>query len=136
MFSASKSFLIKLIVITTILLGVGLLLFSTILTAYAFPAFPFLIIYFFSITFLTHSILVKYADIRFARFSTIYMLITGVKLFVNIIFLVIYIWLYTKTAFPFIICFLITYITYTVFEVVSLLAHFKEKNQPPSIIVH
>lgn len=136
MLSLGKNFLIKLIAITIVLITIGLILFNTCLSVYSFPAFPFLILYFFSITFITHSILVKYANIRFARFSSIYMLITGVKLFINIIFLVIYIWLYSTTAFAFIISFLITYVSYTVFEVISLLSDLKEKNQPPTIIVH
>lgn len=135
MFSFGKNFLIKLTVLSLILLVTGLILFNTCLSLYSFPAFPFLIIYFFAITFITHSILVKYANIRFARFSSVYMLITGVKMFVNIIFIAIYIWLYTKSAFAFIISFLVTYITYTILEVVLLLSHFKEKNQPPTIIV-
>lgn len=134
--SFGKNFLVKLIIITIVLLTLGLLLLGTILSKYSFPAFPFLVMYFFAITFVSHNILVKYSKIRFARFSSVYMLITGVKMFVNIIFLIAYIWLNTRSAFAFIISFLIIYISYTIFEVVALLSHFKEKNEPPTIIVH
>ena len=131
-----KNFLIKLIVLTFIILTSGLLLFNTCLSKYNFSAFTYIVIYFFSLTFLTHSILVKFSNIRFARFSSLYMLITGAKMFINIIFLAVYVWLYSKSAFVFILSFLVTYISYTVFEVIALLAFFREKNKPPTIEIH
>lgn len=131
-----SNFFIKLMAVTVSLMAVGLLLFNTCLEKYYFPAFPFIVLYFFALTFITHNILVKISNVRFARFSSVYMLITGIKMFVNIGFLVIFIWQHPKTAFPFLISFLVVYFSYTIFEVVALLSHFKSRNSPPTIIVH
>ncbi len=132
----NKNFFLKLLTITAVIITIGLLLFNTCLNKYYFSAFPFIVIYFFALTYISHSILVKISNIRFAKFSSLYMLITGIKMFVNIGFLVLYIWLQPKFVFPFLISFLIIYFSYTVFEVVSLLLHFKQKNNPPVIVVH
>ncbi|MBI5218318.1 MAG: hypothetical protein HY958_05255 [Bacteroidia bacterium] len=131
-----KVFIIKLTVLSVVFLAVGFLILSGCFTQYYFTSFPFLICYFFILTLTSHFILLKIENLRFAKFSSYFMLITGIKMFMNILFIVIHVWFQRKTAFPFLISFILLYLGYTLFEVISLLIHYKKKNSPPTIIVH
>ncbi len=72
-----------------------------------------------------HAILVKAGGERPARFSTFYMGSITTKLFLYVIFLVIYVLVDKQNAPVFLITFFVLYLCYTVFETYSLLNDFK-----------
>ena len=84
------------------------------------PAVPFLIPFFFSITLIFHYLQLKAINKTFARFTASYMLLTFSKLFLLLIFLLIYVFQFPNEAIPFIVWYFLLYIFYTMFEAISL----------------
>ncbi|MHC1708472.1 MAG: hypothetical protein AB9842_13255 [Bacteroidales bacterium] len=92
------------------------------------PALPYLIPLFLSVNIVIHYILLKTTAKKFSSFVSYYMAGTMGKLLLYIIILLVYIYLHRADALPFTLTFLLLYILYTTFEVISLLAN---NTQPP-----
>lgn len=73
-----------------------------------------------------HYFTIKASNERPQLFPTYFMAITGVKMLVYIVALAIYVLIYTNSAIPAIITFLILYVVYTILEVVSALRILKK----------
>jgi len=123
-----KKFVYRILIFSIIVMAVAFLLFSTVLNKFYLPVFPFLILYFVIVTIGVHAVLLKAGNQRPARFSTFYMGSITSKLFLHIIFLVVYILADKKGAVYFLIFFFILYLCYTIFETYSLLNDFKDKS--------
>lgn len=78
-----------------------------------------------SVTILTHYLLTKAGEKNPAHFIRSYMALTGVKLFLYLIVIVIYCLVKPATAMNFSIAFLAIYFLFSSFEVIALLKHFK-----------
>lgn len=92
------------------------------------PALPFLIPFFLVLGFGVHAILLKMSGNKFSRFVNAYLVASFLKLFLYLIVMVIYIYLNRHDALPFAITFLLLYILYSIFEVISFLSA-KSENQ-------
>ena len=123
-----KKYITRLLIFSTILSTISFGLFSFVLPQYYLPIFPYLITFFISVSILVHVILLKASNFRIAKFSTFYMGSTTAKLFLYIIFLIIYVLVDKENAVPFLLTFFILYFLYTIFETFSLLIDLKEKN--------
>ena len=123
-----KKYIIRLLVFSAILSALSFGLFSFVLQQYYLPVFPYLIAFFIIISILVHVILLKASNFRIAKFSTFYMGSTTAKLFLYIIFLIIYVLVDKENAVPFLLTFFVLYFLYTIFETFSLLIDLKEKN--------
>lgn len=99
----------------------GYMVFFLIPVQYYTPTYPFLIVFFFALTLIVHSLLQKAIDKRPARFINQFMLITFLKLFFVLIIMVIYALVNASDAIPFIITYFILHILFTTFEVISIL---------------
>lgn len=77
-------------------------------------------------TALIHFLLIKASEKSPKKFITHFMAITGIKLFLYLIIVLIYVLLKGKAALGFIVLFLVFYLLYSVFEIVTLLRHFKK----------
>lgn len=84
------------------------------------------LLFFIITTALIHIVLVRAAAQDPKKFVTYFMGMTAMKLFVYLIIILAYGLSNRETAQGFIICFLITYFFYSVFEVVTLMRHFKK----------
>lgn len=120
-----KKFIFRILIFTAILSVIAFLLFSTVISKFYLPVFPFLVGFFVLTTIGIHAILVKAGGERPARFSTFYMGSITTKLFLYVIFLVIYVLVDKQNAPVFLITFFVLYLCYTVFETYSLLNDFK-----------
>ncbi|MEI6576458.1 MAG: hypothetical protein WCO63_09805 [Bacteroidota bacterium] len=118
---ALKSLLSRYIVFTVIVavlaFGISMFLPMRMRT----PALPFLIPFFLILGVGIHSSLLKMKEERFARFVNAYLVASFLKLFVYLIVLMVYDYINRKDAIPFSITFLVLYIAYSVFEVITFL---------------
>jgi len=105
------------LVVAVVIFGISMLLPAGMRT----PALPFLIPFFLILGFGVQAILLKMSGNKFSGFVNAYLVASFLKLFLYIIVIGIYIYLKRKDAMPFTITFLILYIVYSVFEVLSLL---------------
>jgi hypothetical protein len=116
-----KRFIINIAGISVVLTLIGWLIFSQFIPEYYLPVFPFLILFFVVTSVLIHAYQLYLAKKDFAKFTRSNMLITFFKLVVYSSFAVIYMASDRDNAKVFVICFLVLYLVYTVFEVFSLI---------------
>ena len=121
-----RSFYISLAIFSLAVLG-ALLLFQHYASARFQTSFFWIIWAFFvGSTALIHFILTKAAEQDPKKFVNYFMGITALKLFTYLIIIMIFGLLNRDNAVGFIICFLITYFLYSIFEVATLMKHFKK----------
>jgi len=120
-------YITRLLIFAAVLSLVVYGLFTTVLEQFYLPIFPYLIAFFVSISVLVHFILLKASNYRIAKFSTFFMGSVTLKLFMYIIFLVVYVLLDKENAVSFLITFFVFYLAFTIFETISLLIDLKEK---------
>lgn len=82
--------------------------------------------FFIIVTALIHIVLVRSAEQSPRKFITNFMALSATKLFLYLMVIVIYALLKGKAALGFVILFLVLYFLYSIFEVVTLLKHFKK----------
>lgn len=85
----------------------------------------FVVMFFFLLSGYSHYTLIKVAKEKMIRFSTKFMMLSGIKLFVSLIFISIYLYFNRVNIVPFIIVFLVSYVVFTTLEVTSLLKMLK-----------
>ncbi len=121
-----RSFYISLAIFSLAVLG-ALLLFQHYASARFQTSFFWIIWAFFvGSTALIHFILTKAAEQDPKKFVNYFMGITALKLFTYLIIIMVFGLLNRDNAIGFIICFLITYFLYSIFEVATLMKHFKK----------
>ncbi len=130
-----KKFIFFSFFISLLCFGLSTLLFNFCCGQYYFKALPLLPLYFFLLYAITHYLLLKKADAKFGKFSAMFILMTGIKMILNITIIVIYVFQDKTRAIPFLIVFICYYIIFTIFEVVSLLNYFKKKKTEPTVLV-
>jgi len=116
-----KKFIINIAVISIVLFLTGWLIFSQFIPQYYLPVFPFLLVFFVATAIAIHAYQLQLAKKDTAKFTRSNMVITFLKLFLYSAAAIVYIAVDTKNAKPFVICFVLLYIVFTVFEVFSLL---------------
>ncbi len=109
------------------------LIFSAIIAVVAFvtafflpdnlvtPAMPFLLLFFVSISLITHYMVIKSFAKRMSQFANFFMISIFVKLLLYIAIIVVYAILNPKDLLPFVITFFVFYLFYTLFELVEIL---------------
>ncbi len=115
-------FVKRLIIFSLIIMIISLAVSYFIPKIYITPSLPYLIIFFFSVTAVVYYYIIKASEQRFARFVTVFMLTTFLKLMLYLTVLLIYIFLISrKNSVPFIAAFFIYYLLFTIFETVYIL---------------
>jgi len=122
-----KLFLFKVSILSVALLVIYGILINSFLKLYSFNIFPFLLLYFIVITICTYFILLKTNALSQIKFINRYILLTTIRLFLNIIIIIVYLFNYKSTAIIFVITFLFLYAIYSVFEIISILSIIKKK---------
>ena len=114
---AFKKFLIKEAILTVSLGLVALILFQTVLKTYYHPVFWLNFFIIASLTGILHFSVLKVSKEGYSRFSSRFMMISGIKMMAYLVFILVYALFNTDHAKFFLITFLILYFIYTFFEV-------------------
>lgn len=115
-----KSYILRLGLISVFLLIGSSALFLTVLKPWFNYIFPFVILYFFLFNSFQHFKLLKLSKGDPRVFHTNYMAWFGVKLFLNLSFVIVYVLLNRSQALSFVLFFAFCYVVYTTFEVIAL----------------
>ena len=124
-----KQFIINITIISTALVLIGWLIFSKFIPQYYLPVFPFLLLFFVLSSLMIHAYQIQLAKKDLSKFTRSNMLITFFKLFLYSAFAIIYIAVDTSNAKVFVICFVLLYLIFTVFEVTSLVSITSKNNK-------
>lgn len=120
-----KSFLLRELVFTVLVASVAFILFSSILSQYYLPIFWILFVGIALLTGLVHFSNLRFAEKEFSKFSSRFVMMTGIKMIIYLFVIVFYVFLNTTNAKIFLVYFIIIYLLYTAFEVISIVKHFK-----------
>lgn len=122
-----KRFLVRSLIILVILEILAWILCSLVLETCDFPGRAVSIWTVWAVTVGFHYWLLKTVDKNPRSFNGIYMMQTGVKLLLYVVCVIVYLVSFREFAMRFVVVFLITYIVFAVFEVVSILNFIKSK---------
>ncbi len=123
-----KKFTIRLSLLTLFFGMAGLVFFGVFFDELYFHSFPWLLILFFLATLVTHYVLLKAEPHNMRLFMNRYLGSTGLKLLIYLIFIVAVLLTDPEHIMSFLVSLLILYMSYTLFEVISILAYFKKKS--------
>lgn len=116
-----KKFVTNVVLITVVLALIGWLIFSQFIPQYYLPVFPFILLFFAVTSVAIHAYQLQLAKKDMAKFTRSNMIVTFLKLFLYSAVAIIYFAVDPQNAKVFVINFVLLYIVYTVFEVLSLL---------------
>jgi hypothetical protein len=121
---------LKKLLLYTLFIGLTGVVFAYVMPArYLTPHWPYLIVFFFSVTLLVHYILLKATLKKTGAFINLFMLLTFGKLIFFLTIMLIYAFTNRDDAPRFIITFFILYLLFTIFEVYQSLGHSKMLNE-------
>jgi hypothetical protein len=106
---------------TLLILGLGIILFLTVLKNYFLPVLPFVLLFYYLSTLVLHKFMLQISQKEISRFSFKFMMLSLIKMFIYIIFGVLYIVIDEENAVIFLIVYLILYVAYAVYEVRSVM---------------
>lgn len=116
-----SKFLKGLTTFSLVILGIGVVVFLTIFKKHFLIIFPFVLLFYYASTLLLHRYMLKITRNDVSRFSFKFMMLSFLKMFIYIIFGVLYIIFDEENAVNFLIVYLILYVAYAVYEVKSVM---------------
>jgi len=122
-----KNYLIKLLVLTTVLAIAGALLFTIVFPQFYLPVFPWVLLFFALSSAGIHAYQIHMAKSDMGKFTRGNMIVTFAKLVIYSAFAIIYFAVDTENAKIFVAGFLFLYLVFAVFEVISLAGLTKQK---------
>lgn len=123
-----RKFIINIIILTGIIVLTGLLAFKTFLSKYYLPIFPWLLLFFFTINIIVHSLLVNSSRGKRIKFETAFLLSFFIKFFGYIIFMILYVYHNKENSIIFVAGLFLLYIIYTSFEIRSISSFLKRSS--------
>ncbi len=123
---AFKKFIIKEAILTVSLGLIALTLFQTVLKTYYHPVFWLNLFIIAILTGVLHFSVLKVSEEGYSRFSSRFMMSSGVKMMAYLVFMLVYALFNTDHAKLFLITFLILYFIYTFFEVFLTIKFFNK----------
>ena len=123
-----KNYILKLGVLSFSMLVISVVMYLTILKPWFNYIFPFVILYFFLINSIQHFKLLKSSKGSPQVFHTNYMAWFGIKLFLNLAFVIVYVLLNRTQALSFVLFFAFCYVVFTVYEVIALTRTLRSEN--------
>ncbi len=120
-----RRFNFNLFLLALVLTATGYGLFLFVVPASYFPMFPIVPFFLFAVTILVHNYLVRASGNDPRKFTAKYLGAMGVKIFIYILFLALFLALDSQHAVPFLISFLVCYAVFTLVEVIAILKHQK-----------
>lgn len=122
-----KKFLKGLTVYSAIILIVGAVLFFTVLRPFFLVVFPFVLLFYYVSTLILHQYMLKITKSDASRFGFRFMILSFLKMFIYIVFGVVYIIFDEENAILFLVVYLVLYVAYAIFEVRSVMRLINEK---------
>ncbi|MGC9373570.1 MAG: hypothetical protein ACP5DQ_00835 [Bacteroidales bacterium] len=123
---AFNKFLIKEAILTVSLGVIALILFQTVLSTYYHPVFWLNLFIIAVLTGILHFSILKVSTEGYSRFSSRFIMISGIKMMIYLVFIVLFALFNPDHAKFFLITFLILYFIYTFFEVLLMLKYFNK----------
>ncbi len=124
---ALKRFLISELLFTLLIAVIAYLLFNTILVEYYLPVFWVLLGIIALLTGVFHYSVVQIQENKSSKFSQKFMMVTGIKMMIYLVFITSYSFMNPEKATSFLISFFVLYLLYTVFEVFLIVRYLKKK---------
>lgn len=118
--SSGAVFAKKSLILTLLAGGLAFLLSRMLPYNWFSPALPFLFVFFFAVSLISYTLLVRSIGSKISGFVSAFMLVTTVKLLLYITVLLLYSFLNRKDAVAFLLNFFILYLVYTVFEIIQV----------------
>lgn len=115
-----KGFAFNLFILTLVITTLGYGLFWKVIPELYFPLFPLVPFFVFTVTLLVHIYLVRASENNARKFTSRYLGAMGLKIFIYIIFLAVFLALEPISAIPFLLSFLVSYACLTVMEVLAI----------------
>jgi hypothetical protein len=106
---------------TFLILLLGTILFLTVLKKYFLPILPFVLLFYYISTLVLHKFMLQISQKDISSFSFKFMILSLIKMFIYIIFGVLYIVIDEENAVVFLIVYLILYVAYAIYEVRSVM---------------
>ncbi|MCK5462568.1 MAG: hypothetical protein V3V53_11835 [Bacteroidales bacterium] len=126
MFESQRKLIITLLFIALIITALGYGLFLFFIPQYYFPHFPVIPAFLLVVTIMVHVYLIKSSENNPRKFTSKYLGAMGLKMFIYLVFLVVFLFIDTAHAVPFLVSFLVTYAAFTLYEVISILNYLKK----------
>jgi len=123
--SPLKKFIVLGIFITLLLAVIGYFLFTVVFNPYYQVILPFVLLFVFLFTTVIHAILLKTARKKPKKLINRFLMLTGLKMMIYLLIMIIYLVISKQDSAPFLITFLIVYLVFTIFETLSILSHLK-----------
>ena len=124
-----RKFSFNLLILALVLTAAGYGTFFFLIPHAYFPFFPVVPFFLFAVTLIIHVYLVRASKGNVRKFTSRYLGAMALKIFIYIIFMLIFLFLATEHAIPFLISFLVCYAAYTLFEIVALLKFQRNPDQ-------
>lgn len=122
-----KKFFFKELVFTISVGIIAFILFNTILKTYYLPIFWILLATIAILTGILHHSILQISEKETSKFTSRFMMVTGIKMMIYLVFITSFVFLYPSQAKIFLISFFILYLLYTIFEVVLIVLYLKKK---------
>jgi len=113
-----NAFLIKIGILSATLILIAYFLFQGPLEQYYLPVFPWLLAFFVLVTSTVHFFHLKANDSNGGKFARMAIAINGIKIFLHLIFILIYVFVNRDSAVPFLFGFFALYVIFNIFEVI------------------
>jgi len=122
-----KRFLMQELLFTVLVIVIALILFNSVLAAFYLPVFWVLLGVIAVLTSIFHFSIIQMQDKGTSKFATRFMMVSGIKMIIYLVFITSYAFIFPDKAKIFLISFFILYLLYTVFEVVLIVRYLKKK---------
>lgn len=122
-----KRFLMQELLFTVLVAVIALVLFKTVLVEFYLPVFWILIAIIAILTSVFHYSIIQIQDKGASKFATRFMMVSGIKMMIYLVFITLYAFIFPDKAKIFLISFFILYLLYTVFEVVLIVRYLRRK---------
>jgi hypothetical protein len=126
MLEPQGKFAITLLFIALVLTALGYALFLFLIPQYYFAYFPVVPAFLWVVTFLVHVYLIRSSENNPRKFTAKYLGAMGLKMFIYLVFLVVFLFIDRVHAIPFLVSFLVAYAAFTMYEVISILNFLKK----------
>lgn len=129
--SERRYFLKKALLLCLVVIGLSLLLYDTVLKGYYLKLFPLQLAVVTIVTVISHLRLMTAVQQNARRFSTTFLSVMSLKLFIYIVFILVCLLTDRTNAINFVLTFLVLYAIFTIFEVTEI-SNFLKKNSDSS----
>jgi len=112
-----KQFLFKSTILTIIVFILGAIVYFTIFKQYYLSVLPYTVLFFYVVTNLVHSYMLRIASKSGSKFTSQYLAVSFLKMFFYLAVAIVFVIFNKEIAKPFLVNYLLLYVVYTVFEV-------------------